>query len=232
MNRKAIGKTFSKATALGFLLFSVVFSIPILFFIFNLPPLHEKETWKAIGGFLILSAFIVYCAYTGWIEFFPQHKIKLKERKEGIWGLLLLPPIGLAILAYQSATTIYEIYSSGALSTLYGTYETLLSVLVGLLAIFLLIPFFRKDKRIPLMMIGFYMFLIFTTVISILMVLLTQQITGDQGLALFFTFLKQSAVSAVWIIYFMSSERVKHTFTEKKVDQDGVINSESLRSST
>ena len=233
MNRKAIGSGFSKLTALGFLLFSGLLSVPIFIFLFNLPPLHEKETWKAMGGFLFLSALVAYCAYTGWTEFFPQHKFKTKESKEGIWGLLLLPPIGLAIGAYQSVATIYSTWTSETYSLPFALYNTFASGIVGLAAIGLLVPFFKKDKRVPLMMISFYLFLIFIGIINILVILIAQPLTEGQGVSLFFIFLKQCVTSMVWIIYFMSSDRVKRTFTKKGVDQGAGINSvTSLRDST
>lgn len=181
---------------------------------------------EAVILFFVLLALVIILSLAlssaiGFIQskFTRRFSPKEGERIEGIGGWLLIPPIGLVVTAYMSFADIYYVCVIEGISSFVAIYTTAVGAIVGLSALYLLIPFFQKKRLTALLMIGFYLFTLLIFILGLMIVLLTQPITNESGFRFFEEFATKCISSFIWIIYFMSSERVQNTFIEKAVEQ-------------
>ncbi|WP_068774275.1 DUF2569 domain-containing protein [Paenibacillus sp. FJAT-26967] len=160
---------------------------------------------------------------------------KMNERPMGVAGLggwLVLVQIGLvvSIFVYLAQIVNYlvpvltpDIWdaltspSSEAYHPLWGfiiVFESLANVLLLLLSVYILLNFYRKKRRVPRLMIMLYSFSLAAVVID--SVLLNQipiimEVQEDNGIR---DIVKMAVLCAIWIPYFMKSERVANTFVK------------------
>jgi len=124
-----------------------------------------------------------------------------KEKLKGIGGWLILPIIGLfvsiPILLYDiiSTLSLYEMDSLLGFS-LFIDGAFIVFIIITLIAMF------NKKKYLPKLMISFYL-------ANFILQLVLSMITEEYD-----SFLQSLISAAIWIPYFVKSQRVKNTFVK------------------
>ena len=150
-----------------------------------------------------------------------------RPEPHGLWGWLILPLIGLCLTPFLLAFSIYQLVlilepSTWNVLTTPGTsaYHPIYKVLIPAemvvnfamlgFTLLLVVLFFRKDPRLPKLMVAFYL-------INLVI------IVGDTFAASFipsFSFdrdvirdvVRTVIAAVIWVPYFLVSQRVKNTF--------------------
>jgi uncharacterized protein DUF2569 len=151
---------------------------------------------------------------------------------KGIGGWLILVTIGLVVSPIRIATILFSTYvpiftgETWSLLTTPGSaaynwawkpillFELFGNLIFLLLAVALLVLLFNHKRIFPMMMIGYYVAnLLFVgldfAIASGISVVASQADAGSIA-----ELIKSIAVCAIWVPYFLISERVKQTFTE------------------
>jgi hypothetical protein len=110
----------------------------------------------------------------------------LPEGGEGIGGWLILPAIGVVLTPIAGLAGLVTLLSV-------GPFEACLSGGVGVYGFICAVNFFQRKRNTPMLMIGLY-------IANAVVGMSTGNAVRGVGLA------------AVWIAYFLRSERVKRTF--------------------
>ena len=174
-------------------------------------------------GLFIFLAFYIYRKH-------PKNKLIDENgheiKPEAIGGWLVLPVIGLILTPPLCIWTIFKnsyfnlaIWNSLTTSTsttyhpLWGlglTSELLLTTFALVFAVLLCFMLFTHDKRFPRYMIAFLAIKVFSELSStvILNIIQDKELLADSS-----SLLKMVISAAVWIPYFIRSERCKETFT-------------------
>lgn len=155
--------------------------------------------------------------------------ISQTEPKE-IGGWLILVAIGLIVTPFRVVNTLmtdhwpifrdghWELLtdeSSAAYHALWApliTFEIAGNIVVIALAVITLVFFFRKSARTPRFAIGWYAFGAIFLLVDQLLGNLIPAIANDPSSSNAAEMIRSAAVAAIWIPYFLLSERVKSTF--------------------
>ncbi|HKC66717.1 MAG TPA: DUF3857 domain-containing protein [Bacteroidia bacterium] len=197
----------------------------------------EKSSNYSIN-WLLLIIFILFLAVYVFLAFYiyrkkpktlPLDENGIEIKHETLGGWLILPLIGLILTPFLCAATIFNnnyfnlntwniltVSGSSAYNPLWApglVLELLLTTLVLVFSIMLCVMFFTYDKRTPKFMIAFLILKVVVELVSLLFLLaipaVDEKTIEDTSSAL----VKLVIAAAVWIPYFITSERCKETFT-------------------
>ncbi len=194
---------------------------------------NNLESEKSNGWISIMISFITIL-----ISFFIAKKLYeeynpaplIPNQKLAIGGWMILPAIGLVltpfILLYQIATTgffsseIWTVfkeagYKNANLLTIYTGIEFIYNIVFLVFTILLLILFFTKRTSFPKLIVIFYASNVVVPIIDHLLInsaLPHELITPGEDASFYGEVTKSIIGAAIWIPYFLISERVKNTF--------------------
>ncbi len=138
-----------------------------------------------------------------------------KSRYEGIGGWLILPLLGLVVKSFRTFKYLYE-YCPSAFEPNNGSliiFETLGNAFFFFFAIVLIVLFFKHSRRVPILMVVFFLSGLLFLVADHVMAQSIPAIAAENDPDLLKKIDKTVIACAIWIPYFLWSKRVKATFT-------------------
>ncbi len=184
----------------------------------------DSVSWLSIFLTIIFLGIGTFLALTVYKKYDPEPELGAKELSFGGW--LILPAIGLAISPFK---LVYDIVNAGFFNpmiwtayvddkfeyTLYIGFELAYNILYLVFVILLCILFIKKRTSFPKLIIVMYIANLLIPVVDALgyyVVFSADQVFDLEDRKL----IMRSLIGAcIWIPYFITSKRVKNTFTRK-----------------
>lgn len=194
-----------------------------------------KFSWASILILLLALGLGIFFFLKLYRNFDPEPHAHFEEKPIGGW--LILPAIGLVLtplvvlvqilgenpMNQNTWSALYQLNSDAsiALPVLYGA-EQLYNYLFLIFSILLIVLFFKKRTSLPKLMIIFYAVSVVIPILDhILMEVLAPNLLSEADARASYAEMSKNFVrSAIWIPYFLLSDRVKHTFVKKRSDSE------------
>jgi transglutaminase-like putative cysteine protease len=198
------------------------------------PVENDGLNLKLLGiGFvaLLLSIFIAIYLYTRKTEF-NLDSIKNAWR---LGGWLSIPGIGITLnpLIILVAALKQEIYTDkiwqgiqqnahSLLLNLSVIFTVVFNVMLFVFSIFILVSFYKRRDFFPKYYIAFLIFSFLITLLDTIASIYINKLVNNEilGASEFYSVLRIGIFAAIWITYFIKSERVKQTFVFSYPDSD------------
>ncbi|NHF58667.1 DUF3857 domain-containing protein [Flavobacteriaceae bacterium TP-CH-4] len=189
-----------------------------------------KYSWASILVLILALGLGIFFFLKLYRDYNPESHQYIEEKPIGGW--LILPALGLILtpivvlvqiitedpLNHNTWLSLYraDTESPIALVLLYGV-EQLYNYLFLMFSVLLIILFFQKRSSIPTLMIIFYGTSLVVPIVDLFLtkLLASNLLSDSDGQALYADIGKRFVGAAIWIPYFLTSQRVKETFIKK-----------------